>query len=82
MRDYVPSPQSRIAVNLFPELSVAVDFVRIAVNLFPELSVAVDFVRRRDWVGEPLYTYFYGNSRVKVPKSFTARSQIKRNGKG
>ena len=40
------------------------------VNLFLKLRVALDFARRSDWVGKPLYTYFYGNSRVKVPKKF------------
>jgi hypothetical protein len=44
--------------------------------------VAADFARGGDWVGKRLYTYFYGNSRVKVPKSFTERSQLKRNEKG
>jgi hypothetical protein len=33
--------------------------------------VAVDSVRRSDWVGKPLYTYFYVNWRAKVPKSLS-----------
>ena len=53
------------------ELGIGAPQRRIAVNLFPELSVAVDSVRRSDWVGKPLYTYFYVNWRAKVPKSFT-----------
>jgi hypothetical protein len=60
-----------VAINLLLQFSIGSPQRRVAVNLFPELCVAVDFVRRRDRVGETLYTYFYGNSRVKVPKSFT-----------
>jgi hypothetical protein len=28
LRDYVPSPPPRVAINLFPELSVGVDLLR------------------------------------------------------
>ncbi len=67
MRDYVPSPQPRVAIDPLLELSIGAPQRRIAVNLFPELSVGVDLLRRGDWVGESPHTYFYVNWRAKAP---------------
>ena len=70
MRDDIPSPQPRVAINLLLELSVGAPQRRIAVNLFPELRVGVDFARRGDCVGETPHTYFYVNWKAKAPNIY------------
>ena len=55
-RDYLPSPQPGVAINLLLQLGMGSPQRRTAVNMFPQPSVAVDFARRGDWVSKPLYT--------------------------